>query len=294
MGAEDTFPVVGEIVKGGLQSGDGAEKWDKLFGSQSPAGKDMTEYQRQKEFAQHGIRWRVEDAIRAGLNPEAAIGTTGSSYSPSATFSAGAPSYSDSDRAIDSFTAMGQNAFRSMASTMTAEEKLYKKLQLESLSQDVVNKGIQNDILRTKWRQLQGPDFPGNEYQVPGQSNSGMIKVKPQQVTTTDKIFRHSEPHAIADVGFSRTSTGLAPVPTADVKERIEDQFIPEMAWSIRNYGAAALGKNKPIHLLKKEFPGALDFKFNPWKLEWQPIYDSNYYPLSEKIRDWGKKHWRK
>jgi len=39
--------------------------------------------QLQKDFAQHGIRWRVEDAKAAGIHPLAAVGAAGASYSPS-------------------------------------------------------------------------------------------------------------------------------------------------------------------------------------------------------------------
>lgn len=38
----------------------------------------------QKEFAQHGVRWRVEDAKAAGLHPLFALGAQGAQYSPSA------------------------------------------------------------------------------------------------------------------------------------------------------------------------------------------------------------------
>ena len=36
----------------------------------------------QKEFAQHGIRWKVADAKEAGLHPLAAIGAQGAQYNP--------------------------------------------------------------------------------------------------------------------------------------------------------------------------------------------------------------------
>lgn len=36
----------------------------------------------QKEFAQSGVQWRVEDAKKAGIHPLAALGFQGTSYSP--------------------------------------------------------------------------------------------------------------------------------------------------------------------------------------------------------------------
>lgn len=263
MGAEDTFPVVGEIVKGGLQSGDGADKWDKLFGSQSPAGKDMTEYNRQKEFAQHGIRWRVEDAVRAGLNPEAALGTSGVSYSPSSTFSAGPPSYSDSDRAIDSITAMGQNAFRGLAATMTKEEKAFKQLQLQSLQQDVINKGIQNDILMTRYREMGGPSFPSQENFVPGQGNSDRVQEVPKKSTMSARGSPSHEAGWVPDTGFSRTDKGLYPVVPEGLSESLEDDMIGKGAWHVRNTLGAVLGwaKPPPKNMLPKGYDA---WRFNP------------------------------
>lgn len=42
------------------------------------------EYERQKEFAQNGLRWRVEDAKAAGIHPIFAVGANTPSYSPQA------------------------------------------------------------------------------------------------------------------------------------------------------------------------------------------------------------------
>nr|QJB19984.1 MAG: DNA pilot protein [Microvirus sp.] len=39
-------------------------------------------YQRQKEFAQMGLQWKVDDAKKAGLSPLFAVGGTGASFSP--------------------------------------------------------------------------------------------------------------------------------------------------------------------------------------------------------------------
>ena len=49
------------------------------------------EYQNQKEFAQHGLRWKVEDAKQAGINPLVALGA--STHSPSASIGSSSGSY---------------------------------------------------------------------------------------------------------------------------------------------------------------------------------------------------------
>lgn len=49
--------------------------------SQARANRENIQYQ--KEFAQHGIKWRVQDAIDAGLHPLAALGAQTSSFAPS-------------------------------------------------------------------------------------------------------------------------------------------------------------------------------------------------------------------
>ena len=40
---------------------------------------------------------------------------------------------------------------------------------------------------------------------------------------------------AVSDYGYAKTKSGYAIVPSQDVKERIEDQLVPEAAWAMRN-----------------------------------------------------------
>lgn len=254
-------------MEGDTHTPDG--KWDLLLGGNTPARqvevKQDKEYERQKEFAKMGIRWRVEDAIAAGLNPEAALGTTGASYSPSGTFLA---EPSGSPPATGGWS--GQNPFRGISATMTAEEKAFKTLQLQSLQQDVVNKGIQNEILMKKYRDMnQGITFPSGENFVPGQNNSGLLDVNPMAKTASHPNAPHQEPGWSPDVGWARTQTGLAPVPSKDIKERIEDQMIPEAMWAIRNYVMPNTGSNPPPNSMLPK--GYDSWKWSLWKQEWQP-----------------------
>lgn len=58
---------------------------ERAYDQQSQAQLEMNEANlaAQKEFAQHGIRWKVEDAKQAGLHPLFGAGLTGASFSPS-------------------------------------------------------------------------------------------------------------------------------------------------------------------------------------------------------------------
>lgn len=88
--------------------------------------RDKRNYERQKQFAQHGIRWRVADARAAGIHPLAALGANLHSYGP-ARIGGG------SDYGLAS---MGQNISRAMAARMTEQERNFRDKQIEGLRLD--------------------------------------------------------------------------------------------------------------------------------------------------------------
>ena len=72
----------------------------------------------QREFAQHGIQWKVEDAKRAGIHPIYALGSAGASFSPvSANFTS--PPSVAADMA-----AVGQDVGRAVNATRTKEQRV--------------------------------------------------------------------------------------------------------------------------------------------------------------------------
>lgn len=95
--------------------------------------KDMAdrEYERQVQFAQHGIRWRVQDAIAAGLHPLAAIGASTTGYKPQ---------YS-SGNTFDG-ASMGQGLAR-----IASDNNKMSKLKLEE-------QRLNNQILQYKFQQM--------------------------------------------------------------------------------------------------------------------------------------------
>lgn len=211
--------------------------------------KDLTQQNvaLQREFAQNGIRWKVEDAKAAGIHPIYALGGSGASFSPvSANFSA--------DTSLpNALASAGQDLGRAINSTRTEKERVDaftltgQKLALEKA-------GLENDLLRTqiasatgRLRQTPTPPAPvaGPGYMVPGQTSSGpLIERKPLEVAPAHPGRPNAEGGAITDVGYARTNTGWVPVPSNDVKNRIEDNFVQERLWDMRNNVLPSFGFN--------------------------------------------------
>jgi len=73
----------------------------------------------QREFAQNGIRWKVEDAKAAGIHPLAALGANTISYTPQAVGDLGG----GGSRWGGVIRNMGQDISRAMDATRTSEER---------------------------------------------------------------------------------------------------------------------------------------------------------------------------
>lgn len=115
----------------------------------------------QKQFAQEGIRWKVDDAKAAGIHPLYALGANTTSFSP---VSVGAVADSSMPNAM---AAMGQNLGRAVNATRTSSERQQAfsdaaaKLELEG-------KSLDNDIKRASLAsavrtatQAANPPMPG-------------------------------------------------------------------------------------------------------------------------------------
>lgn len=81
----------------------------------------------QREFAQQGVRWRVEDAKAAGVHPLFALGGSGASFSPSALVG-GNPN----EHLGRGLSEMGQNLQRAVAAQETPDQRLQRELALEA------------------------------------------------------------------------------------------------------------------------------------------------------------------
>jgi len=183
----------------------------------------------QREFAQNSIRWKVNDAKMAGIHPIYAIGAQGTSFSPMYSSDSG----SGGDPDVAALAEVGQNVTRAIGATRTTEEKLAASLNLESMDLD-------NQLKRAELAKINaGPSFPGGSQTfIEGQGNSGPAKIVNKQMERVTSLPGRPdiEPGSKTGVGFYNTKDGaLVPVPSLDTKQSIEDNFIQELMWSLRN-----------------------------------------------------------
>lgn len=100
----------------------------------------------QKEFAQHGIRWKVEDAKAAGLHPLYALGSQPANYSPI--------SVQDSVGPVMAET--GQNIGRAVTASMDSFQRQMNQLQLKLLQSNIDANDAQAVLARSQaFRTLQ-------------------------------------------------------------------------------------------------------------------------------------------
>ena len=90
-------------------------------------------YDMQKEFAQHGIQWRVEDAKKAGVHPLFALG--GSTASPGAISTGSDPLAASIGRA-------GQHLGRAVNATLDERSRLQNKLLEAQIDGQIIDNQV--------------------------------------------------------------------------------------------------------------------------------------------------------
>lgn len=242
-------------------------------------------WNKQFEMAHDGLTWRVNDAIRAGIHPLFALGAQVSSGSPVMAGMA-IPETGHMGAAVAD---MGQNIGRAISAMADKDSKLeaLQNLQIE-------RGGLENELLRSQIAQVRagtGPGLPSTSglpgtLTKSGQGDAYVAEVPLQRTHSSPYGGAHLEVGHVADVGFAKTPTGLAPIPSKDVKERIEDQVIPETAWAIRNQLAPNWGGGTAPgpELLPK---GASHWEWSRWGQEWRAVYPDERREVMPRFKLW-------
>lgn len=231
----------------------------------------------QREFAQHGIRWKTEDAKAAGIHPLFAMGAQTHSFSPSTFMPVDDTSGDILSRGISS---AGQDIGRAVASTQTKNERangITSALALE-------RQQLENDLIRSQIaRNLQvGPGFPRAGGGMTGDVNSpvmGVYKPEPTEVPTaaTGTPGIAAGPYG-PQVRFAM-SPDAAGFQSFPVKGLFSDEEITSPAyldWYIRNRilpNVDSRGRGPTTDQVRQMFPGATGVVWDHINQRWQPTY---------------------
>lgn len=154
----------------GAIAGIGGSIVDKIFGDDS--AEDQAKLQR--EFAQNGIRWKVEDAKQAGIHPLYALGAQTTAAAP--------VSVGSTD-----FATGGQNLGSAIQAMTTPKEKTdgFAKTVQDLTIQKM---GLENEVLASQLRMVnqpgRGPGMPVAR-SIDGQGSSGALATGGGGVTVT-------------------------------------------------------------------------------------------------------------
>lgn len=259
-------------------------------------GRDATRRanEQQMESLRHGVQWRVEDAKRAGIHPLAALGANLQSFSP---VSVGDPLGEGLARASQD---IGAAVNRTNPQKLTAFAEAAQSLTLKKM--DLENTLLASQIARMN--QTSAPSTPtiNQRWLIPGQGQAASfgseltgvpgisigIKDDPLKRTGTDPLLPHQEVGAISDLGYARTAAGgYFPIPSKDVKDRIEDMELPEAMWAVRN--------NLPQLLqmrMKPPFPAPRDKEWYFHPIDGYMLRDRGSGERENERRMWGRSTW--
>lgn len=264
--------AAGSIIDRGLSMLGGGGSTDQA------AAAAAENWRRQEEFAKNGISWRVADAQRAGIHPLYALGASIPSFSPA--------TYIPEHEPSADWSGVGQDISRAVLAAQDGDTRTENKMNTLAIERaELENELIRSRIARER-AQL-GPPLPSASATIiPGQEDTRpLVENKPMERTATAPGAAHQEPGAIPDVGYSQTPRGLAPVPSKDVKERIEDMALASIPWMWRNQILPNFGGgDKPDRRLLPE--GAVDWTWSASKQEWVPLMPGEQRYLPERIRN--------
>lgn len=218
--------MIGLATEPGRVSAANQQQWDMA----------NQNYNNQKEFAQHAISYRVQDAQRAGIHPLYAMGASVPSFSPSSMVGA-------TDRSGDYLRGMGQSIDRAIAAhqsgkerEQSAQEKMMDALALERA-------GLQNDVLRAQLASINARLAPGQvgvslpNSASPSTAQTGQAEIKPNEITSSQGEMPSAAAGPVAPSNQWRVAPDGIFYPTPEKNLQIDDMGSPGwIPWMYRNH----------------------------------------------------------
>lgn len=179
-----------------------------------------------REAERNSLTTRMKEAKKAGLHPLVALG-------------AHQPTSSQWVQTQGSGLDLGESLRNIGNKIQTGDEREMDKLAIRSAQLDVQGKELDNAYKASQIRRMGTnptiPDWNDAGSVMSGQGDAS-IKMRPAEIIASQSGTPAGEAGAVTDFGYAKTGQGgLALVPSSDVKNKIEDQFIPEAAWAARN-----------------------------------------------------------
>lgn len=212
----------------------GASLLGGLLGDKEQSDSNADNIALQREFAQHGIRWKVADAEAAGVHPLFALGANTVPFSPIPV---------GGSNTATALASAGQDVGRAIDSTRTQDERV--KARADAL---LIERGeLENMLLRSQIAKIDGvttPPFPGSSYLIPGQTQSG-VQIDPSKITTSRRGASHLEaaPPSPGMKEFDYPMIGAVSLPSERVNESIEDNLPYQLEHFYFNRIAPAIQK---------------------------------------------------
>lgn len=265
--------------------------------------------QMQREFAQNGIRWKVEDAKRAGIHPMYALGASGASFSP---VSIGAQPVSG---VADALASAGQDIGRAVHATRTAQERRQAELDAfisaqvsaqedrdrakrEEARQDGLyfiqaqRGSLENEILAlqlARLRQQGNPPMPagggsaGADYSLVGNGlsgglrltrdsvlPSGVVKVVPREVTSRQPGTPSQTAGSSPAFDAHQTAAGQVILPGQQLSEVLESMPGASFGLMAAEIGGRFFkGRDKPSDSL---LPPGYRWEWSVMKQSWSAV----------------------
>lgn len=222
----------------------GASILGSVLGNNAAKKQAQAQYEHQKEFAQSGIQWKVQDAEKAGIHPLYALGANTTSYQPT---SVGGTDFGIPDA--------GQNIGRAIDATRASPEQS-AALKLTAAQIDGVN--LDNELKKTqlasalRLAQQSQTSIPGpfDQRFIEGQGNS-----------PTDKIV---EPEYLSHAHVGPRPE-VIPSPLYSNAQTFEDRYgeMSDYVHGPRNMWADYVHNFDPAY----DLPGSILFKdYGPYR----------------------------
>lgn len=231
----------------------------------------------QREFAQKGIQWKVQDAKKAGIHPLFALGAQTHSFTPMAVGDSMGPAVAS----------MGQDISRAMYAAADGGSRAATK---ELASLQLERAGLENELLRAQISKLASAQVgPPTPYPVASGAvlTRDLVDLKPSEVVSA----RSEDPSVEAGpAGPGFKEYDLGPIgkwklPSGQVSEAIEDI-------EIAKYAAIMAGNHEKLGYAKNIAPNLYYQWFN--RPDWvRRLEQTTHRIMLPFYRGDGKLYWK-